>query len=280
MELRNKFENSPAFPNLSNVNPHTVAYLFLEFLQTLPDPLLTCEASPKLIVAAANNSNAEVFQEIVDSLPKIHLILFCYLLEFLRSLIEDSQVTLVNSVMLASIFGPILVCESQNMIISSRASFGTIVETDCLKATALLVLINHYQIPSFYFEEKEKPIPILTPITKTLTNEISDGEAESIEETSSLHSFQHEDSTNTPQLQKIQEKIDFSKDLISPKIQDYKKLQILHLTTSDMGVSWTNKETKSNFSHFFLTTKIFFFFLFKKKNKLSSLLRENECKLV
>lgn len=230
-------------------------------MQALPDPLLTTEGSEKLVQAAANNCAAQRFQDIVDSLPKIHLHLFCLVLDFLRQLIQNESVTLVNSVVLSCIFGPILISETRDLSFASTMSFAVLQGNDKLKATALLVLLNYYEIPSSFFQEEKEKMNQSNSIPNLIHQSLE--MERDLEEISSVSSAT-EDPSSSPIGSPLPERLEFSKELIAPKIQDPKKIQILHVTSSNLRLTWTNKETKSMSYHLLILFTFYFIFFTEK----------------
>lgn len=100
VELRKKLEHGTSITNFADFSPYAVASVLLEFLSELPEPLLTFDASDKLVELAANNANAQQFQEVVDSVNKIHLAEFVYVLELLRMVSSQHEVNKVTPVIL------------------------------------------------------------------------------------------------------------------------------------------------------------------------------------
>ncbi|XP_060581329.1 rho GTPase-activating protein 44-like isoform X7 [Ruditapes philippinarum] len=110
-KLKASFDAGIEFEDSGELDPHTVAGAFKQYLRELPEPLLTFKLFPDFMAAAQKpqDQRLQALWCVVDRLPKPNYDNFRYLIKFLSKLTEKSEVNKMTPGNIAIVIGPNLI---------------------------------------------------------------------------------------------------------------------------------------------------------------------------
>lgn len=133
-------------PNiLDKYSCRVIATFLLEFFENLPQPLIDPTIASELLFVASNNASLDKYKQILKFLKKENRIILQSLLATLSCLACSTENTLLNSVILAMKFGPILIKQKEEETNKFDSIFSKTPQ-NLQKNTVLFVLIENHSL--------------------------------------------------------------------------------------------------------------------------------------